>query len=211
MAISDEDVIDELRSSGHVVDDYVIVDTDVCLVDRHGRALPLLIEDYPGEEDGALYLAIIDFLRRRGSPEYRSFEEFDEHADSAEAGSTKSAPTESDRRRTGNTKKQSPWWWTLLACIGVPIAYFFLLQARFFDQEERACAALSLMLGISVSMAVKGRFAGALFFASLLTLVTSFVPFGPSKLELFLVNAVPGLLSALFFSTRKRSMNPHPE
>ena len=80
MPISDSDVIAELTTSGAKVEDYFLVGNEICLVNRHGEFMSLLIEDVEGETEGEMHFAIQKFLRRIGAKSYGSHDEYHQRA-----------------------------------------------------------------------------------------------------------------------------------
>ena len=76
MAFSDEDVISELSCNGSRVEDYFISAHEICAINDNGDISSLLIEEMPGELEGEMYYAILDFLRRRGARVYETYDEY---------------------------------------------------------------------------------------------------------------------------------------
>ena len=82
MAVSDNDVVSELTGNGASVEAYSIIGHEICAINANGELWSLLIEEMPGEEEGEMYNAIMDFLRRRGARVYRTYEEYNKRANS---------------------------------------------------------------------------------------------------------------------------------
>jgi hypothetical protein len=82
MAISDNEIIAELTGDGAKLEDHFLIDTEICVVNRNGELMTLIIEDLPGENSGERYLAILEFLQRRGAKSYRSHTEYNQQTKS---------------------------------------------------------------------------------------------------------------------------------
>jgi hypothetical protein len=80
MAVSDSDVMSELTAGGASIEDYFVIGHDICAVNSSGELTSLLIEEVPGEEEGEMYNAVLNFLLRRGARVYHSYEEYNEEA-----------------------------------------------------------------------------------------------------------------------------------
>ncbi|VTR99294.1 unnamed protein product [Gemmata massiliana] len=76
MAVPDNDVIAELTETGASAEDYFLIGHEICVVNRRGELMSLLVDDLPGEEEGEMHHAILNFLRRRGAKVYPSHEDY---------------------------------------------------------------------------------------------------------------------------------------
>jgi hypothetical protein len=76
VAISDPEIIAELTGGGARVEDYFLIGYDICAVNPDGLLSSPLIEDMPGEKPGEMHFAVLDFLRRHGANEYKSYEDY---------------------------------------------------------------------------------------------------------------------------------------
>ena len=76
MEITDSEVVDELTEAGKRVEDYFLIRDSICTVNKRGELCFLLVDDLPGEEEGEMHLAIVDFLRRNGAKVYESEADF---------------------------------------------------------------------------------------------------------------------------------------
>ncbi len=74
--ITDTEVVDELTEDGGKIEDYFLIQDSICTVNKRGELCQLLVEDLPGEEEGKMHLASVDFLRRNGANAYNSVEDF---------------------------------------------------------------------------------------------------------------------------------------
>ena len=77
MAIPDSEVIGELTTGGASVNDHFLIGYEICCVNGRGELMSLLIDDLPGEEEGEMHLACVEYLRRIGAKEYPSPEEYE--------------------------------------------------------------------------------------------------------------------------------------
>jgi hypothetical protein len=82
MAISNSEAIAELTGAGAKIEDYFLIGYEICCVNPRGELMSLLVEEIPGEEEGEMHLAIVDFLRRRGAKVYQSHEEYNQRTKS---------------------------------------------------------------------------------------------------------------------------------
>ena len=76
MKIPEDEIVAELSASGVPIEDYFIIGYDICSVNENGGFSLLLIEDLPGEEDGEMHFAVVDYLRRVGAKEYQTYEQY---------------------------------------------------------------------------------------------------------------------------------------
>jgi hypothetical protein len=78
MAVSDDEVIAELTADGTRVEDHFLIGPEICIVNRNGQLISMVIEEVEGEDGGAMYFAIVEVLRRHGARVYRSHEEYNQ-------------------------------------------------------------------------------------------------------------------------------------
>ncbi|MBP3959986.1 hypothetical protein J8F10_32495 [Gemmata sp. G18] len=76
MAVPDSDVIAELTEAGARVEDYFLIGHEICVINRRGELMSLLVDDLTGEEEGEMHYAILNFLRRRGAKVYQTHDNF---------------------------------------------------------------------------------------------------------------------------------------
>jgi len=76
MSIPDSEIIAELTECGGRVEEFFIIGHAIYCLDNSGGLVVLLIEDLPGEEEGEMHNATVEFLRRHGAKVYESDEEY---------------------------------------------------------------------------------------------------------------------------------------
>lgn len=76
MAISDREVVTELTEDGAKVEDHFLIGDDIYVANNRGELCILLVDGLPGEEEGEMYDAIMQFLRRNGARIYESEKDY---------------------------------------------------------------------------------------------------------------------------------------